>query len=59
MQGLKECVQTLGWDSSPKGDAVEDDEQNDAPGFQWTFEHVLNGHKALKVKPEILFINGV
>lgn len=43
------------WDFSPEGDAVEDDEQSDAPGFERTIKHLFNRPKDLKVKPKKLF----
>lgn len=47
---------SLRWDFSPKGDAVEDDEQNDAPGFEWIFKDLFYGSQALQVKPNNLCI---
>lgn len=43
------------WDFSPEGDAVEDDEQSNAPGLERTIEHLFYRHHDLQVEPKKLF----
>lgn len=43
-------VQRNRWGFSPEGDAVEDDQQSDAPGSEWTMKQLSNGHQALQDK---------
>lgn len=45
--GLEESV--CRWDFSPEGDAVEDGEQDDAPGSERTIKHLFNGPQNLQV----------
>lgn len=39
-------------DCSPERDAVEDDEQNEASGSEWTFKHLFDWHQALQAEPK-------
>lgn len=44
-------------DFSPEGDTVEDDEQNEASGSEWTFKHLFDWQQALQAEPKKYIYN--